>query len=57
MFDKVHTIQLIMTLIDKEDNELWYTQQDKSTIQQLISNIVLNKDEEGEKVDRTYDLL
>ena len=57
VFDKVHTIQLIMTLIDKEDNELWYTQQDKSTIQQLISNIVLNKDEEGEKVDRTYDLL
>jgi hypothetical protein len=46
-----------MTLIDKSDTNLWYSQKNKLQLQNEISNIVLNKDEKGEKADRTYDLL
>lgn len=46
-----------MTLIDNSDVKLWYSGRDKVGCENLFTNLVLNKDEDGDKCDRTYDLL
>ncbi|CAI2385834.1 unnamed protein product [Moneuplotes crassus] len=57
VFEKVNIIQLVMSSIDQSQVREFYSIKTKSQWDVEMTNLVLNKNENDEEVDRTFDLL